>query len=208
MSPLHRRCTACSSASTGPRFLLGSLPSFMTEHILQIETSRLFVGAQKLAQGLKLTVPSPTLPQSKLSAPPRAALPRFQRGSAVCQPHPATYDGALCQYSRRRVATNQPVSPDPSRQGVFRRPPGHQPLRHHHRFCPPLPRDACELPPSGKNLPSQQLAICLHGGATTLPPPAARSRHHAREPLLRALRRRAPPPSPGLSRTGTPPPRP
>ena len=40
----------------------------MTEHILHIETRRLFVGAQKLAQGLKLTVPSPTLPQTKLSA--------------------------------------------------------------------------------------------------------------------------------------------
>ena len=40
----------------------------MAEHILHIETRRLFVGAQKLAQGLKLTVPSPTLPQIKLSA--------------------------------------------------------------------------------------------------------------------------------------------
>ena len=117
-----------SSASTGPRFLLGSLPSFMAEHILQIETSRLFVGAQKLAQGLKLTVPSPTLPQTKLSAPPRAAQPCPQRGSTVCQPHPATCDGTLCQVGRRRVATNQPVSLDSSALCAPRQLPWPPPL--------------------------------------------------------------------------------
>ena len=103
-------------------------PLFMTEHILHVETRRLFVGAQKLAQGLKLSVPSPTLPQTKLSAPPRAASLRFQRGSAVCQPHPATCDGTLCQVGRRRVATNQPVSLDSSALCAPRQLPWPPPL--------------------------------------------------------------------------------
>ena len=60
---------------------------------------------------------SPTLPQTKLSTPPRAASPCPQRGSAVCQPHPATCDGTPCQVGRHYVANKPTCLASPRTRG-------------------------------------------------------------------------------------------